>query len=269
MHSLVALVVLLACIHVCTVHGDIVLSKEAQDAFMDTCTKLSSDKALCERGLKALKTLDKDPNGYLNTMGFYVPGYQGNFEAVFWSSFELGPKMSSTLGELAKIDSSLWSSFNILPGAVANDLYGNKDFPDTVFTVPQFWLPFSTWMAKNSQQLVLYVSGSAKEFFPLTPTTIFETHELPYLDPPRVKQLVALHLPPPNTNPIKCKDDKVSFNHLEKVKSTLNYYCCNLPTFVSADKSAKDIKTVAKEVTDAIKQGTCVPVGSALCLGLG
>ena len=146
----------------------------------------------------------------------------------------------------------------------------NKDFPDTVFTVSQFWLPFSTWMAKNSQQLVLYVSGSAKEFFPLTPTTIFETHELPYLDPPRVKQLVALHLPPPNTSPIKCKDDKVSFNHLEKVKSTLKYYCCNLPTFVSADKSAKDIKTVAKEVTDAINQGTCVPWGvHCAYIGLG
>ena len=82
MHSLVALVVLLACLHVCIVHGDINLPPEAQDEFMDTCTALSNDKVCCKCGLKALKTLDEDTFGYLNTMGFYVPGYQGDFKAV-------------------------------------------------------------------------------------------------------------------------------------------------------------------------------------------
>ena len=75
---------------------------------------------------------------------------------------------------------------------------------------------------------MLYISGSEKGFFPVAPKgkeKIFETHELPYLDLPRVKQLVALHLPPPpNKNPIKCKDDKVSFNHLEKVKLAMEVH---------------------------------------------
>ena len=259
MHSLVALFVFLACLHVCTVHGDIVLSPAARYTFMVECNNITKDVPHCERGLKALKTLDSDPDLYLNTMGFYVPGYQGDFSPVFWSSYQLGyTNMAPTLSALTHIDPSLWSSFNILPGAVANALYKHPDFPQDVFTLPQFWIPYSEWMAINSQGLALYLSGSATGFFPPDTTTIFESYELPNLDSSKVNGLVALHLPPPNTSPIKCQDDTESFQHLEEVNPSIAYYCCDLSTFQSPNKSAWEISTVSREVAEAIEQGVCV-----------
>ena len=258
MHTLVALVVLLACIHVCTVHGDIVLSEEAQDAFMDECKVLTS-RCHCKSGLTAFFLVDKDPDRYLDTMGFCVPDCnEEDYNPLFWSSYELGSKMSSTLAKLAKIDPSLWSSYNILPGAVANGLYDYPEFPsDEVFTMPQFWIPFSEWMATNSQGLALYLSGSAEGFFPQAKEgEWFESYELPNLDPEKVKGLVALHLPPQNTKPIKCKDDIDSFNHLEEVNPSISqYYCCDLSTFVSPRVSAWIVSAVVGEVNKAIDKG--------------
>ena len=195
---------------------------------------------LCERGLTAHTNAEKnknkaDFNPHLNALGFVVRAHgAGPYNPLFFTAFdgqagyEKNPYML-LLSQNADV-TDVWTSYNILPGAMMNDKQFRKIFP--MFLIVTFWQQYSRWMALNTQKGVpsLWLTGGTeKGYFPPQHgryPSFWESYELPNMQSDRV---IIFHAPQKIVEGNRCNDDHESYNRLHNTNRKVQYTCCELP----------------------------------------
>ena len=228
------------------------LSEEFKNEWLEQCNILTDDDT--QRCQTALDQLDVAcPNGnftpVFETLGFVVPSHTtGDISSQFWSSYATADIMF-IVEAMSTMDNSLWSSFNILPGAITNNLGPKYQACDS--TTGDFWDQYSVWMALNTEGNAFWLSGSsADSIFPYVehPNT-WERKELPNLNKGKpVETLTVIHLPIKSSTGPTCQNDTVLLKHLQEVHSDLTYYCCELLYYGDYSMNAT---TAAAAVIDA------------------
>ena len=205
--------------------------------FMAVCQAhagpLPDTNDLCERGLTALTNVSKnkaDFNPYLDTLGFVVPAHgAGPYNPLFFTAFDFKAEKIEhpymlLLSQNANV-TDVWTSFNILPGAMKNV----NQIPK--FLSIMFWQQYSQWMARNTQKGVpsLWLTGGTeKGYFPPQHgryPSFWQNYELPNMQSDRV---IIFHAPQKIVEGKRCNDQE-SYNRLHDTNSRVQYTCCELP----------------------------------------
>ena len=247
------LVVLLSVVFITCAAEKITLSEQQQNFFKMRCRRLAArlddTDARCDRGLAALLNVErsKQTANFLplfDALGFAVPGFTGNvYYPLFWSALDgvvgfeddRGLPYNPYTDILAQNadDLVIWSSFNILPGALLNSKNLNI-IP--LFLVDTFWQQYSEWMARSTVADVpsLWMTGGTNDgYLPKPPdgrfASSFQLHELLNIESNRI---VIFHIPRKSVAGKQCSTDRESYQRLLDTNRRAQYTCCELQPLI-------------------------------------
>ena len=248
----VAAVLLVVAYFTCAARA-ITLSEEKQNLFKSKCQslakRLKDGNARCGRGLAALLKVNNSKDGdftpLFDALGFVVPGYAGDTHyPLFWSAFDGAAGFVDKRGRAVNPYTNIlrqnadylavWSSFNILPGA----LFNSENFNIIPrFLVGTFWQQYSKWMAHNTEANTpsLWMTGGTKDgYFPRPPNgrlpSFFQQYELPNIVSNRI---TIFHVPKQIVTGKQCASDQESYQRLLDTNQHARYTCCELSPLVA------------------------------------
>ena len=229
------------------------LSEEQQNLFSSRCNSLASRlndaTTRCGSGLQALLNVENSKEGdftpLFDALGFVVPGFTGNtYYPLFWSALDGAAGFVDDKGKAINPYTDIlrqnadylavWSSFNILPGA----LFNSKDFNIIPrFLVDTFWQQYSEWMARSTKGNIpsLWLAGGTDDgYFPKPPNgrfpSYFQLYELPNIVSNR---LVVFHVPKQIVAGKQCGSDQESYQRLLDTNQHARYTCCELAPLIA------------------------------------
>ena len=247
------LVVLLVVVYFTCAVEAIILSKEQQNLFKNRCQSLAEElndaTVRCGSGLAALLNVENHKEGdftpVFDALGFVVPGYVENTHyPLFWSALDGAAGFVDERGRVVNPymdilrqnanDLAVWSSFNILPGA----LFNSENFNIIPrFMVDTFWLQFSEWMAHNTEANTpsLWMTGGTDNGYFPRPLNgrlpgVFQQNELPNIESDHV---IVFHVPKQIVTGKQCGSDQESYQRLLDTNRHARYTCCELSPLIA------------------------------------
>ena len=238
-----------------------ILSEEQQYLFKNRCQSLAEElndaTTRCARALDALLNVESSKSGdftpFFDALGFVVPGYVGNAHyLLFWSALDGAVGFVDDKGKAINPYTNIlrqnadyravWSSFNILPGA----LFSSENF-DIIprFMVDTFWQQYSEWMASNTEANTpsLWMTGGTDNgYFPRPPKgrlpSIFQQYELPNIVS---NDVIVFHVPKQIVVGKQCGSDLDSYQRLLDTNRHARYTCCELPPLIAPGTNTSNV----------------------------
>ena len=256
----VPLVLLVVAYFTCAANA-IILSQEQQNLFKNRCQSLAvhlNDATMrCARALDALLNVENrkscDFTPVFDALGFVVPGYVGNAHyPLFWSALDGAAGFVDDKGKAINPYTNIlrqnanfltiWSSFNILPGALFN-MENFNIIPR--FLVDRFCQQYSEWMARNTEANTpsLWMTGGTDNGYFPRPLNgrlpgVFQQYEVPNIESDHV---IVFHVPKQIVTGKQCGSDQESYQRLLDTNRHARYACCELSPLIAPGTNTSNV----------------------------